>query len=153
MQLLGLAFKQYDNAVKFKLVFQVLANVAYIIIEESEEGEIRRNWWKEVFILVDLVCCGAILFPVVRCPVLLMLKKLFLITFTCFKKSVQLAATYFPACNNEKRKNSALINWKKRSNHESRLEGWIHYGVRGFLSTLSRVGYKCWHFWLHLCNQ
>jgi hypothetical protein len=43
-----------------------LANVAYIIIEESEEGEIRRNWWKEVFILVDLVCCGAILFPVVR---------------------------------------------------------------------------------------
>jgi hypothetical protein len=28
----------------------VLANVAYIIIEESEEGEIRRNWWKEVFI-------------------------------------------------------------------------------------------------------
>ena len=45
--------------------FQVLANVAYIIIEESEEGEIRRNWWKEVFILVDLVCCGAILFPVV----------------------------------------------------------------------------------------
>ena len=46
--------------------FQVLANVAYIIIEESEEGEIRRNWCKEVFILVDLVCCGAILFPVVR---------------------------------------------------------------------------------------
>ena len=43
----------------------MLANVAYIIIEESEEGEIRRNWWKEVFILVDLVCCGAILFPVV----------------------------------------------------------------------------------------
>ena len=47
------------------ICLQVLANVAYIIIEESEEGEIRRNWWKEVFILVDLVCCGAILVPVV----------------------------------------------------------------------------------------
>jgi hypothetical protein len=34
-------------------------------MEESEEGEVRRNWWKEVFILVDLICCGAILFPVV----------------------------------------------------------------------------------------
>ncbi len=47
------------------LPLQVLANVAYVIIEESEEGEARHNWWREIFILVDLLCCGAILFPVV----------------------------------------------------------------------------------------
>lgn len=47
------------------LPLQVLANVAYIIIEESEEGELRHNMWKEIFILVDLLCCGGILFPVV----------------------------------------------------------------------------------------
>ncbi len=42
-----------------------MANVAYIIIEESEEGDARHVWWREIFILVDLLCCGAILFPVV----------------------------------------------------------------------------------------
>merc|ERR1719474_1186189 len=47
------------------LPLQVLANVAYIIVEESEEGEAGRNMWKELFILIDLVCCGAILLPVV----------------------------------------------------------------------------------------
>ncbi len=47
------------------MTLQVLANVAYIIIEESEEGEARHVWWKDIFILVDLLCCGAILFPVV----------------------------------------------------------------------------------------
>ncbi|XP_015608013.1 protein GPR107 isoform X2 [Cephus cinctus] len=44
---------------------QVLANVAEIIIEESEEGDIEHKTWRDVFILVDLLCCGAILFPVV----------------------------------------------------------------------------------------
>jgi G protein-coupled receptor 107 len=43
----------------------VLANVAEIIIEESEEGDIEYHTWRDVFILVDLLCCGAILFPVV----------------------------------------------------------------------------------------
>jgi hypothetical protein len=43
----------------------VLANVAYIIVEESEEGMAGRNMWRELFILIDLVCCGAILLPVV----------------------------------------------------------------------------------------
>jgi len=47
------------------LPLQVIANVAYIIVEESEEGEAGRNTWKELFILIDLVCCGAILLPVV----------------------------------------------------------------------------------------
>ncbi|XP_012254100.2 protein GPR107 isoform X2 [Athalia rosae] len=44
---------------------QVLANVAKIIIEESEEGDIEHKTWRDVFTLVDLLCCGAILFPVV----------------------------------------------------------------------------------------
>lgn len=49
----------------FVLPLQVLANVAYIIVEESEEGMAGRNMWRELFILIDLVCCGAILLPVV----------------------------------------------------------------------------------------
>ncbi|KAH9596042.1 hypothetical protein MS3_00001864 [Schistosoma haematobium] len=44
---------------------QVLANIATIIIEESEAGAARYATWKEIFIFVDLACCGAILFPVV----------------------------------------------------------------------------------------
>ena len=46
-------------------VFQVLANVAYIIIESTEEGSSEYYLWKEILFLVDLICCGAILFPVV----------------------------------------------------------------------------------------
>lgn len=46
-------------------MLQVLANIAEIIIEESEEGDIEHKTWSNVFILVDLLCCGAILFPVV----------------------------------------------------------------------------------------
>lgn len=42
-----------------------MANVAEIIIDESEEGDIERNTWTDIFILVDLICCGTILFPVV----------------------------------------------------------------------------------------
>lgn len=44
---------------------QVLANVAEIIIAESEEGDKEHRTWRDIFILVDLLCCGAILFPVV----------------------------------------------------------------------------------------
>lgn len=44
---------------------QVLANVAYIIIESREEGASDYMLWKEILFLVDLICCGAILFPVV----------------------------------------------------------------------------------------
>merc|ERR1719228_1301714 len=67
----GWAFIKHILSSKEKRVFmivlplQVLANVAYIIVEESEQGEQVHHFWKEVFILVDLVCCGAILLPVV----------------------------------------------------------------------------------------
>ncbi|XP_049884726.1 protein GPR107 [Pectinophora gossypiella] len=44
---------------------QVVANVAEIIIAESEEGAAEHNAWRDLFISVDLLCCGAILFPVV----------------------------------------------------------------------------------------
>lgn len=44
---------------------QILANVAEIIIAESEEGDIKRSTWNFIFIVVDLICCGTILFPVV----------------------------------------------------------------------------------------
>jgi hypothetical protein len=67
----GWAFIKHILSSKEKRVFmiilplQVLANVAYIIVEESEEGAARRATWKELFILIDLICCGAILLPVV----------------------------------------------------------------------------------------
>ncbi|XP_051028706.1 protein GPR108-like [Acomys russatus] len=44
---------------------QVLANVAYIVIESREEAASDYGLWKEILFLVDLTCCVAILFPVV----------------------------------------------------------------------------------------
>ncbi|XP_071802788.1 protein GPR107-like [Asterias amurensis] len=44
---------------------QILANVAYIITDTSEEGESQYSTWKAVFVLVDILCCGAILYPVI----------------------------------------------------------------------------------------
>ncbi|XP_007169147.2 protein GPR108 isoform X2 [Balaenoptera acutorostrata] len=67
----GWAFIKYILSDKEKKVFgivislQVLANVAYIVIESREEGASDYGVWKEVLFLVDLICCGAILFPVV----------------------------------------------------------------------------------------
>ncbi|XP_069023701.1 protein GPR108 isoform X2 [Embiotoca jacksoni] len=67
----GWAFVKYILSDKEKKIFmiviplQVLANVAFIIIESTEEGSSEYNLWKEILFLVDLICCGAILFPVV----------------------------------------------------------------------------------------
>ncbi|XP_072930795.1 protein GPR107 [Epargyreus clarus] len=44
---------------------QVVANVAEIIIAESEEGAAEHNAWRSLFFFVDMICCGAIMFPVV----------------------------------------------------------------------------------------
>ncbi|XP_033108406.1 protein GPR107-like [Anneissia japonica] len=44
---------------------QVLANVAYIITDTSEEGKSDYITWKSIFLLVDVLCCGAILYPVI----------------------------------------------------------------------------------------
>ncbi|KAG8221817.1 hypothetical protein J437_LFUL002819 [Ladona fulva] len=69
----GWTFIKYILSEKDKKIFMiviplqvpVLANVAEIIIEESEEGDLEYRTWRDLFILVDLLCCGAILFPVV----------------------------------------------------------------------------------------
>ncbi|CAB4056002.1 GPR107 [Lepeophtheirus salmonis] len=67
----GWAFIKHILSDKEKRIFmivlpmQILANVAYIIVEESEEGDVNHNYWKDIFILVDLICCGAIFLPVV----------------------------------------------------------------------------------------
>lgn len=44
---------------------QVVANVAEIIIAESEVGDEVYYASREMFILIDFLCCGAILIPVV----------------------------------------------------------------------------------------
>ncbi|XP_030063706.1 protein GPR107 [Microcaecilia unicolor] len=67
----GWAFVKHILSDKDKKIFmiviplQVLANVAYIILESTEEGTTEYGLWKEILFLVDLLCCGAILFPVV----------------------------------------------------------------------------------------
>ena len=47
------------------LSLQVVTNVAYVLKENTEEGAERHEMWQQLFILVDLVCCGAVLFPIV----------------------------------------------------------------------------------------
>ena len=44
---------------------QVVANVALVISESTEEGYASYKKWYEITLLVDLLCCGAILLPVV----------------------------------------------------------------------------------------
>jgi len=67
----GWAFVKHVLSSSEKKVFmvvlpaQVISNVAYIILEESEQGEMSHNFWKEIFVMIDLLCCGAILLPVV----------------------------------------------------------------------------------------
>jgi len=47
------------------LPLQVFAQIASIVIEESAEGSQSAATWRSIGLLVDLICCGAILFPVV----------------------------------------------------------------------------------------
>lgn len=44
---------------------QVISNIAQIVIDET--GPYGKDWvtWKQVFLLVDVVCCCAVLFPIV----------------------------------------------------------------------------------------
>ncbi|CAF0976839.1 unnamed protein product [Brachionus calyciflorus] len=44
---------------------QILAITAYIFLEEREEGEAVYVTWRQLFFLLDLICCAAILFPIV----------------------------------------------------------------------------------------
>ncbi|XP_030052738.1 protein GPR108 isoform X2 [Microcaecilia unicolor] len=67
----GWAFIKYILSDKEKKIFmivlplQILANVAYIILESSEEGSSDYAVWMQILFLVDLICCGSILFPVI----------------------------------------------------------------------------------------
>lgn len=44
---------------------QVIANVAQIVIDETGPFGEDSETWKKVFLLVDIVCCCAVLFPIV----------------------------------------------------------------------------------------
>ncbi|KAK6948011.1 Transmembrane protein GPR107/GPR108-like [Dillenia turbinata] len=44
---------------------QVVANTAQVVLDET--GPFAQNWftWKQIFLLVDVICCCAVLFPIV----------------------------------------------------------------------------------------
>ncbi|GAB4858601.1 hypothetical protein Ancab_010075 [Ancistrocladus abbreviatus] len=44
---------------------QVIANVAQVVIDETGPYEQASYAWRQVFLLVDVVCCCAVLFPIV----------------------------------------------------------------------------------------
>ncbi|KAH8078839.1 clathrin heavy chain binding protein [Aureococcus anophagefferens] len=47
------------------LVLQVVDNVALVVFEETAPGSQRWLTWRDVLHLVDIICCCAILFPIV----------------------------------------------------------------------------------------
>ena len=46
-------------------IIKILAVVAQVFLEEKEESDVVYVTWKEIFFIVDLLCCGAIIFPIV----------------------------------------------------------------------------------------
>ncbi|KAL7647114.1 UNVERIFIED_CONTAM: hypothetical protein RMT77_002372 [Armadillidium vulgare] len=67
----GWAFIKHVLSSKEKKIFmvviplQIIANVATIIIEETEEWNPDRVTWVQLLFLIDFLCCVAILLPVV----------------------------------------------------------------------------------------
>jgi len=53
------------NIFMFVISLQVIANVLNILLEESEEGTVFYMFGKQIFIIVDLTCCAAIMFPII----------------------------------------------------------------------------------------
>lgn len=53
------------NVLMVVVPLQVLANIASVVIGET--GPFIKDWvtWNQIFLLVDIVCCCAILFPIV----------------------------------------------------------------------------------------
>lgn len=46
-------------------LLKVLAVVAQIFLEEKEESDVVYVTWRQIWVLIDLLCCGAIIFPIV----------------------------------------------------------------------------------------
>lgn len=47
------------------LALQVIDNVAMVILEERAPGSQGWLTWRDILHLVDIICCCAILFPIV----------------------------------------------------------------------------------------
>jgi hypothetical protein len=47
------------------LPLQIIDNIIMAIIEESEFGEKRYFFWAELFMFIDLVCCIALMLPII----------------------------------------------------------------------------------------
>lgn len=65
----GWAFIKYVLADKEKKIFllvvplQVIVNIAFIILSEKEEGDADYTRWRQIMILLDLLCYAIILWP------------------------------------------------------------------------------------------
>lgn len=44
---------------------QVLENVAYVIIEETGPAMKEFRMWNQMFLLIDIICCAAVFFPII----------------------------------------------------------------------------------------
>lgn len=44
---------------------QILDNVAMVIVDEAAPGSVGWFAWKDIFRLVDIICCGAVLIPII----------------------------------------------------------------------------------------
>uniref|UniRef100_A0AC34GXR1 Uncharacterized protein n=1 Tax=Panagrolaimus sp. ES5 TaxID=591445 RepID=A0AC34GXR1_9BILA len=47
------------------LPLQIIDNIIMAIIEESEFGDKRYFFWAELFMLIDLICCIALMLPII----------------------------------------------------------------------------------------
>lgn len=53
------------KTILFVLMLQVLDNILMIVIEETAPGSQGWLTWRDLLHLVDIVCCCAILMPIV----------------------------------------------------------------------------------------
>jgi hypothetical protein len=44
---------------------QILDNIAMVIVDEAAPGSVGWFTWKDIFRLVDIICCGAVLIPII----------------------------------------------------------------------------------------